>query len=149
MPSEIKASTTDELRTKNYRAQMQQTADLETRELEAKHNQDIERLNSNFKDQYQDLKHAYDIAISQEAEALEEKLHQVRDSTDEKVSSEKKLQEDELTKIKTVNQQRIDEYKKNADAQLDQIRKQYQASSEDLHTKAKKDMKKEKELTKV
>ena len=120
MPSDIKSATTEDLRMRNYRQQLQQHNDSEIRDLEQKHNEDIARLQDNFTNQVQNLRHAYEIEISEEAENLEEKLQKVRGENEEKkISTEKKAGEDEVVKNRTANQQRIDEYKKNSELQLD------------------------------
>ncbi len=133
----------EEMRLKTYLTRIQQHNDLETRDTQAKHGEEIQRLNETFADQSKAIKEAYDVQISREAESLEEKLYETQTHNEARVELEKRTGDEELTKLKTQQQQRIDEYKKNSEAQMDSLRKQLQANADALHEKARKSAKKE------
>jgi hypothetical protein len=151
MPSEasnnLKSSTTEELRLRNYRASLQQKSDIENRELQARNVEEVQHLMDTHTVQMDELKRAYDVQISQEAEGLEEKLQKVRISGEDRVNLEKQVQEAELAKVKTSSQLKIEEYKKNSEVQIDKLRKDTQATTDLLHDKAKKATRKEREGT--
>ena len=87
----------------------------------------------------------YDVKISQEAEALQDKLEEIRKKSDERVENEKHTGEAELDKLKVANQQRSDEYRKNADLQIDSLRKELQNVEQNIRDQSRKQAKKEKE----
>jgi hypothetical protein len=128
----------EEMRLKTYLTHVQNRAELETRETEAKHGEQLQRLTENFQDRSKALKEAYDVQISREAESLEEKLHTTRMKNEERVETEKRAGEEEVAKVRTQQQQKVEEYRKNSEAQLDSLRKQLQASADALHEKARK-----------
>lgn len=143
MPSEIANSTTDELRIRQHRAQIQKREEMELRDKEARHQDAVQRLTDNQLDQLEKLKNAYEVRISEEAESLEQRLHEIRMSNEERIQAEKQAAEQELTKAKSANKKKIEEYQKNAEAQLDSLRKQYQASGDNLRKQARKTLKTE------
>jgi hypothetical protein len=144
--SQTKASTVDEVRLKNYRTSLQQRNDMEVRELQSKHDDEVQRVIENQTAQINELRQAYDVQISREAEALEESLHRIRMGNEDRIESEKQAAETEVNKIKTANEQRLSEYKKNSEAQMDALRKQLQASADQLHERARKAAKKERQF---
>ena len=137
MSSEIKSSTTDELRMKNHRTQLENRNELELRSLRDRHSDDVQRMMEAQAFQRDNIKQAYEVQISQEAENLEQKLHETRMENEKRVDDEKRVADQEVTKIKTMNQQQIQEYKKNSEAQIEALKKQYMATAEALHNKAK------------
>ncbi len=138
MPGEIASTQSDEIRLRNLRAQMQNRHDLQMREMEEKNQSSVQRLVENHTTQTEQLRNAFDVTISREAEALEQRLHEVRLHNDERIETEKQTGDQQLFKVKQANQQRIAEYKKNSEAQIESLRKQLQASAETLREQAKK-----------
>jgi hypothetical protein len=147
MPSEIKSTAAEEIRLRNHRAQLEQRNEMALREIEQSHAEDVRRTIENQAFQMDNLRRAYDVQISEEAEALEERLHRVRLNADERVAAEKKAGEAELEKLKSAHKQRLDEYRKNSEQQLEALRKQLQTSAETLHEKARKTAKREREVS--
>lgn len=145
--SQIKSATVDDLRMQNYRNNMERKLESEVSELQSRHDQDIERLLENHAFQMEQLRNAYNVEISKEAEVLEERLHQVRTHGDVQVRAEKMAHEKELSQQKNAHQKQLDQYKKNSEAQIVEMRKQLQATTENLHAQAKKSLKKEKEIS--
>src|SRR5437773_1724517 len=86
----LKSSTTEELRLRNYKDQLQQKNELELREMQARHDEELQRRIENHTAQTDELRRDYDVQISDEAEQLEERLHQTRMSNEERISTEKK-----------------------------------------------------------
>jgi hypothetical protein len=143
MSDSIKNATTEEIRIRNYMTQLKQHEEIEVQDLEGKHQLELERLGDGSTHQIEELRKAYDVQISREAEGLEERLHQVRLSNEERVGAEKREGDAEVAKAHTQTQQRIAEYKKIGDAQLDALKKQFQASTETIHDRARKQARKE------
>ena len=145
----MKNTTTEELRLRNYKASLQQKSEIDLREMQARQSDETQRITENHQMQMDDLKRAYDVQISQEAEALEEHLHKFREVGHERIENEKHSLDTEFDKVKTASQQKIDEYKKNSEAQLDKLRRETQASSDLIHDRGKKALaaKREKEGT--
>jgi hypothetical protein len=133
----------EELRLRNNQTQHQSQNELETREVQARHGDELQRLIENQTDRAQDLRKAYDVSISQEAENLEQRLHDTRLSNDQRVADEKRNEDNELNKLKTAHQQKVEEYKKSSESQLENLRKQLQAQTEQLHELARKSAQKE------
>jgi hypothetical protein len=144
--SAAKASSVDEMRMRNYRAQTEARHQAEMREIEEHDQDEITRLQSSHKDQMDQIKNAYELEISKEAEQLEERLSQVRGQNQERVVAERKTGDEEVAKVRLANQQKIAEYQKNSDTQLAQLRKETQASADALHEKARKIAKQDKEI---
>lgn len=136
--SDIKAASTDAIRLQNHRNQMERQHEMEMRDLKAKQNDEVARVLDNHAYQIENLKQGYEVQISAEGEALEEKLQKTRMRTEERLNEEKRMGEMELAKVRTANQQRIEEYKKNGEIQVEAVKKQLQATTETLHEKAKK-----------
>ena len=149
MSTDIKSTSTDEIRMKNYRAQVQNRNEMDMRELQEQHASEIQRSSENHNLQSENLRSAFDVQISEEGERLQDKLDQIRMQNEERVKLEQKAGEEELTHTKTANQKKIEEYKKNSAAQLDALRKQFQATAENLHEQAKRTTKRDKELNGV
>lgn len=141
MPSEIKSFTAEDLRLRNYRSLVQQRHEMEMRDIEAKHGQETLDLTEQSKNQLNELRKAYDVQISREAEELEERLAEIRARKDEKIKEEEHQTETELSKARNSQQTRLQEYKKNAESQLDALRKQYQNATDNLNAQAAKNQK--------
>lgn len=143
--SAIRDSTANEMRMKNYREQLQRRFDSDIHEMEASHQDDVVRILDHNIQQLDTLRNAYEVRISEEAEALEEKLHQVHSKAEARVDAEKRAGDEELARVKLTSQKRIEEYKKRSDEQVETLQKQLQASTSQLHEQAKKSARKEKE----
>ncbi len=128
---------------RSYLTHLQNQNDLEAKEIQGRHAEEMNRLIENHADQADQMKKAFDVSISKEAEELEQRLHETRLSHDQRVADEKHTEEEELNKLKTAHQQRIEEYKKASESQMDTMRKQLQAQSEQLHEQAIKTAKRE------
>ena len=148
MAGDLKNLSSEEYRLQNYRHQLQQRNDVEIREIEQKHLDQVQRLQEDEAQARGELHQAYDLKISQEAESLGEKLDEIRQANQEKVAAEQRVGEQELAQVKTLQQQRLDEYRKNSDLQLEKIRRQYQSSAEALHDKSRRYADHEKEVNK-
>src|SRR5438105_2839235 len=100
----IKATTTEDLRLRNYRTELNRRNEAEIREMDARHGENVAKLQESELAQLEQLKHAYEIQFSQEAEALEEKLRDLRAENDKRVDGEKKQGENELVKTRSMYQ---------------------------------------------
>jgi len=149
MSSEIKNSSTDEIRMKNHRTLVQNRNELELRDLSARHSDEVQQLVETQTSQLDNMRHAYDVQISQEGEVLGEKLADIRLGADERTQDEKKIHEQELTKIQRAHQSRVEEYRKNAEAQIQTIRREHQKNAEALHAQSIKSARREREYTKT
>ncbi len=147
MGTEIKASTTDELRLRNYRSQLERRNDAEVRTLERKHADDMQRLMERGADQVKQLHDAYQVQISQEAGNMEDHLSQLRIESQKRLEEEKQRADAELQKLKTADRKKIEEFKRNSAARIDSLRKELQANEASLHEQARKNAKKEREET--
>ena len=82
MPPDVNVSSmrdsSDEMRLQNYRERLKQQNELEIREMEANHAADLERLSTTEMNQIENLRHDYEVRVSQEAETLDEKLTEIR-----------------------------------------------------------------------
>jgi hypothetical protein len=146
--SPLKSTQSEELRLKNYRTLLEQKNELELREIEAKHNDDVQRRMESGTAQIENLRRDFDVRFSQEAENLEERLRQTRSENELKIQQEKRQEEEELSRLKSLHQQRVEEYQKNSATQLDELHKQLQTTSQSLHDQAKKLALKERETLK-
>jgi hypothetical protein len=145
--SRFKNSNNEEARMRNYRDQLLKRFELEIRDMEMRHQDEVVQMANSQAQTIENLRHAYDVRISEEGEALEEKLRQVKINSDERIEAEKRAGEAEFGKIRMGQQKRIEEYKKNADEQMAALQKRYQASTAQLHEQAKKTTRKEKETS--
>ena len=139
----VKSSTTEELRLRNYRTSLQQKSEMEIRDLQSRHSDVMQHTSDIQQLQLDELKRGFEVQISKEAEALEEKLHQIRLSGEERLEDEKRTMDTEFQKVRTASQQKIDEYRKNSEAQIDKLRKETQVATEMLHERGKRAAKKE------
>ena len=143
MPSDVSSLNMDEMRLRNAKTQMQNRHDLEMREIEEKNASETNRLIENHAGQLETLRSAYDVQISEEAEGLAQRLHDVRLIAENKLSSEKKMADEEVTKIKTANQKKIEDYKRTGESKLETLRKELQANAEAVHDMARKGARRE------
>jgi hypothetical protein len=144
--SASRAISADEMRMTNYRNLLEQKNDLQIKDIEDRHTQDVERITVSEADQMQNLRQAYNVKFSEEAEALEDKLAEVRNGNLERVAAEKRVGDAEVNKLKDANQQRIEEYKKISEMQIEQLHKNFKTTSDALHEQAKKTAKREREF---
>lgn len=142
--SSYRAMSSEEIRLRNYRNQLEQRHEIAVRDILAHNADEIQKLTDNHTEQLNNLRHAYEVQISEEAEALEEKVHEIRLGNQGRVEMEKKTGDQEVEKMKSANKTKIEEYKKNADLQMETLHKQLQASSDALHEQSKKTAKREK-----
>ncbi len=143
--SGYKTSSSDELRLKNYRNMIEQKHEIELRDMEARNAEETQKVTDHHREQLSQLRGAYDVQISEEAEALEARLHDLRLNNLERVGTEKRAAEIEIDKIKANSHAQIDETKKNADIQIEALHKQLQTSTEVLHDQARKTARRERE----
>jgi hypothetical protein len=141
-----KALATEELRLQNYKTQLQNRNEAEVRDIQAKHADEVQHMLLQEGEQIQEVKRAYEVQISQEAEELEDRLHNFRLSAEEKIENEKRTGEDELHKVQADYKHRIDEYRRSSEAQLETLRRNLLTASEDMHEKAKRSARSEREI---
>ena len=148
MPSDISAKTAsaDEIRLRNYRTQLERRNEMELADIDARHQDDVRKVMASQSLQMQELQGAYDVKISQEAEILEQRLHEIRQNNKERVETEQQAADDQLTKLKQAHEKQVIEYKKNTEEEMEQLRRQLQASTEALHNQAKKMSKRDREI---
>jgi len=142
MPPESisKASVSEDARLRNYLNQAERRNDNELQAIQAKFDDELARMNDNHTHQVEKLRGAYDVQISEEAEALEDRLQHVRAQNEERLEGEKQMGEKEFDRLHAANRQRIEDYKKTSESQLDLLRKQLQASAEQLREQSRKSM---------
>lgn len=145
--SSFSSAQTEELRMKNYKTQLEKKNEIDLRDLQSRHADDVIRLSSTQTQQLEDLQNAYDIKISAEAEVLEEKLNQIRVSNEERVNQEKRLADQEIQKVKNNHQSELNHLKKKSEIQITDLHKQYQKTSAILHEQSKQTSKREREKT--
>ena len=138
MSSAIKNSTVEELKLKNTTAQLERRYDRKLREMEDQHMHDVRNVQESNEDQLRALRRAYEVRISQDAEALEEKLHAVRLSNQNQVTEAERTGTAELNQIKQANAMRLQAYKKNADDQLAKTQTEHQLASLKMHEQTAK-----------
>lgn len=131
-------AATEELRMRNYRNQLKNHHNSEVREIEAQHEQTLQRTIENQSLQAEQVKSAYEVQISQEAEQLEERLHALRLKNEERLENEKRAQEAEFNKVRESYQARIEDYRNNAEAQIQALHKQHQESIAKLEERVRK-----------
>ncbi len=139
MPNEVAGVQTEDLRLKNVRTQMKNRHESELRDIEARNGTETQRLIENHAAQLGELKNAYDVQISQEAEHLEDRLSQVRAGNADRVAMEKHAGDQEVEKVQKANQDKIEEYRKNGEAKLQNVRKDLQLQAEVLHNQEKEE----------
>lgn len=137
MPNEIASVQAEDIRLKNLRSQLENRNRSEIKEIQDRHEHDLYRLTTGEAETLENLKSAYDVQISKEAENLEARLAEVRQNNEERVLAEKKQGDAEVEKIKFQTQQKIDEYKKIGETQLERQRKEYASESSNLHEREK------------
>lgn len=128
----------DEFKLRSYRDQLEVRHEQALKDQEMKHAEEITELLTFQKNQKDQLEKDFDVQISSEAEQLQNQLYTIRNRNQASLEEEQQKGEIELNKAKTINQQRVEEYRKNSEAQLDALRKQLQASTEELHEKARR-----------
>lgn len=138
MPKEVASVQAEDIRLKNMRTQIENRNRNEVKELQDRLAMETERTITSHTATIQNLRGAYDVQISEEAENLENRLNAVRAANEERVEAEKKAGEAEVAKVKTMTQARVEEYKKIEDEKIAKIKKEVAAQSENLHEKEKR-----------
>lgn len=146
MASDVNGTSSEALRMKNYRLQMQSHHDAQVREIQDKNSDEVQRLIENHAYQMDNLRNAYNVQISEEAEAMEQKLHDVRLKNEERLKEEKRIADDAVNQSRSASQKRIEEYRKNSEAQLAVARKEQQMAADNLHAQTKKAARAKKEV---
>lgn len=142
----LKAATTDELRLKNYRDTLERRNDVEVRDIQAKHAQEIQKIIDHQTDQLEKMRAAYNVQISSEAATLDESLHETRIKNAQRVEEEKLAAEQNLAKLRAAHQERIEDYKQSSEAQYLALQKQLRTSAETLHEQSRKTARKQMEM---
>ena len=87
--SNMKAMSADEMRMRNYRAQVEARHEAEMREIELHNTDDVVKAQTADHEQMEQIKGAYDVEISKEAESLEGHLHDIREQNQERIPSKR------------------------------------------------------------
>ena len=141
-----KNAYSDELRMQNYRSQLEKRNDMALEDLRVRYSEDTRTLSEDHVDRMTQLKKAYDLKISEEAEYLEDQLNSIRASARTRSEEEKRAGEEEINRLKSAHTARVEEYRRNSEEQLDKMRKEAKLQTEHLHEQTRKTAKKEKEL---
>ena len=145
MASIYRTSNADEIRMRNYRQQLERQNEIDIKDIDAKHVEQMQHLAEDHQIKSQSLKNGFDVRISEEAEALDDELQRVRRSNEERIITEKQAGDDELGRIRTANTDRLNEFKKNSEFQLEKLRRDLQMSAEAMKKQARPGGKKGKE----
>ena len=129
----------DEIRYKNYLQQMERDQDATVKDREDQHRERLTNLISGHEDQTKSLKKDYDVKISEEAEALDQKLALIRERNQSLVSQEKQSGDLEAGKVHQQYEQKVDSEKKVGDEQIAKLQSYYKKASEELHKQYEKD----------
>ncbi len=133
------AGNSDANRYKNYLAQLERQQDAELRDKEDGHKEKLTRLISGHTTQESQIKKDYSVQISDEAEALENKLKLTRERNGILISQEREKGEKEADRIRTQYQQKIESEKKTGDEQLSRMQEYYKRAAEEQHRQFTKD----------
>ena len=129
----------DEIRYKNYLLQMERDQDATVKDKENLHRDRLSQLITNHDEQTQSLKKDYDVKISSEAEALDQKLAMVRERNQVLVNQEHENGEMEASKVHQQYSQKIEPEKKVGDEQISRLQSYYKKASDELHHQYEKD----------
>lgn len=144
MPNEIASRQADEMQNRTLKNQTLAKHQSEMRDLHKTNEDEVQKIILSSQEKVVNLKGAYDVMISKEAESLEERLANVREANDERVNKEKLQGEEEATKTRAMYQDRVKEYKKQGEAKVDAVRKEAQAQMDSIHDRAIKSERAEK-----
>jgi hypothetical protein len=136
MPNEVASRQAEEIRLRTMRNQIQTKHQAEVRDLQKQGEAEIQGVITTSQEMVQNLKSAYDVMISKEAESLEQKLGQVRANNEQRIATEKQQGDEEVAKIRANYQSRVKEYRKTGEAQVETVRKEVQAQTDALHDRA-------------
>ena len=132
-------SNVDELRYKSYLGQIERDQEATIREKQDEHREHLTQLVTTQAEQSTALKKDYDVRISAEAEALENRLGSVRERNQAMVAQEKENGEMEAAKIHQHFVKRIEDEKQLGDEQIQKLQSYYKKSSEELHKQYERD----------
>lgn len=134
----VNSSNFDESRLRNQRAQIEQKNEIETRELQSQHDVSLTRMLDQHAFLLENLRRAYDVQISKEAQNLDERLTATRAQHEEKINEVKRAGESEVIKIQNQSQKRIDDATKSGESKLEETRKHFQSASDVVQAQYKK-----------
>ncbi len=129
----------DEIRYKNYLLQMERDQDSNLKDKELEHRERLTHLITSHDEQTQTLKKDYDVKISSEAEALDQKLAMVRERNQALVNQEHENGEAAASKVHQQYAQKIESEKKVGDEQISRLQSYYKRASNELHKQYEKD----------
>jgi hypothetical protein len=135
----------DEVRMRNYRAQIEKKNEIEVRDISERHLEELQRMNDAHALRVASLRQAYDVQLSEEAESLLKKLEEIHTSNEERVGLEKRTAEEELMRTRNNNQKKLDDLRKKGELQLESLQNQFKASTDAMHEQAKKTARRERE----
>jgi hypothetical protein len=128
--SEVKATTTDQIRLKNYRDSLKIKHERELQDMDQEHRERLANSIERNENQSKDIEHAYDVMISNEAKLLEEKLETVRHDNERRLEDEIDLGKNEIEKVRLRSQARIEQIEKETEERVAK-------AQEELRTKIK------------
>ena len=105
-----------QIRNSRYDLEQQQERDIQDRV--EKHADRIQKLEAEHRKTLDDLREDFDVQVSAEAAALEERLQQIRNQNEEMLTQEKNWGDEELKKVKEHHHQSIEKAKEEADLRL-------------------------------
>ncbi|MFZ9596138.1 MAG: hypothetical protein ACO3A2_08685 [Bdellovibrionia bacterium] len=133
-----KALSIEEFRLKAYRNRIQADHESELRNMEAQHAQTVEKTTDRQRQQLDQLKEAYDVKISKEAEDLENQLHRIQLEKSEKLEQEKLKADAEINRFRTAHQDQVRQIQKNSQNELETLQKKLGEATQALHQQVKK-----------
>jgi hypothetical protein len=137
-PGMVRNLTSEELRMKNYQTQLERKNDAEVRDLQSRHAEDVRKELEAEENQLTEMRRAFEVQISKEAESLADRLEQVRGENERTVTDEKLNHQREMTRLKESHKAQLDEYRKQAEDSIERTRKESQATSETIRKQARK-----------
>ncbi len=142
MSSNVKTVAFDDSQLRAYNQNLKQKYAVEKNEIEARGQNEIVDTVAQSQKKISEMRNAYEVQISAEAEHLDERLASIRQNNQKRIDEERQKNDIEYEKLRLANQKRIDEYRKNADVKLEEVRREYQEAMAQTHEQAKRQMKK-------
>lgn len=112
--------------------------DRDMKELREKHKLDVERLQSHGDDVKTNLSKDYEVQLSLQKEAYEEKLNEVRSQNEKALNEARTSGESEVTKTKAHYAEILNKYKDANDKQVEETRRRTEATINAMERKVEK-----------
>lgn len=138
MSSTVKSANSDQQKMDYYLQSMKRKFESDARDLEQRNLQEIQTMMESHSIKLGQLRHAYDVQISKEAEQLESKLGELREAQKTQLTQAQLDAERQVGEARQQGKDRINEERMEGERRIAEIRKQQSETAQALEIQGRR-----------